>query len=67
MLGTSLKTCPRSDVEMFVYLHIEQIELHRISGVYVLVRVEELSPEQQHLRLLYTLLSQRPSVVQPVH
>lgn len=49
------------------YLNIKQVELNGVSGVHVLVRVEELPPQQQHLRLLHTLLPQRPAMVQPVH
>lgn len=45
------------------YLYIEQVELDRVSGVHVLIRVEELPPQQQHLRLLHTLFPQRPTMV----
>lgn len=48
-------------------LHIEQIELHRVSGVDVLVRVEELASEQKGLVLIHPLFSERPAVIQPVH
>lgn len=53
--------------EWLSYLHVEQVELHGVSGVHVLVRVEELPPQQQHLGLLHPLLPQRPAVVQPVY
>lgn len=49
------------------HLHVEQVELDGVPGVHVLVRVEELPPQQQHLALLHALLPQRPAVVQPVH
>lgn len=48
-------------------LHIKQIELDWISGVNVLVRVEELASEQKGLVLIHPLLSEGPAVVQPVH
>ena len=48
-------------------LHIKQIELDRVSGVHVLVGVEELAPEQKGLALVHPLLSERSAVVQPVH
>lgn len=48
-------------------LHVKQIELDWVSGVYVLVRVEELASEQKGLVLVHPLLSERPAVVQPVH
>ncbi len=50
-----------------VYLHIEQVELYWVPGIHILIRVEELSSEKQHLRLLDALLSQRPSMIQPIH
>ncbi len=53
--------------EKFVYLNVEQVELDGVSGVHILVRVEELPPQQQHFCLLHTLFPQRPAVVQPVH
>ena len=48
-------------------LDVEQVELDWVSGINVLVRIKELPPQQQHLHLLHTLLSQRSAVVQPVH
>lgn len=48
-------------------LHIEQIELHRISGVDVLVRVEELAAQQEDLVLVHPLLPEGPAVIEPVH
>lgn len=48
-------------------LHVKQIELDRVSGVHVLVGVEELASEQEGLVLVHALLSERPAVVQPVH
>lgn len=48
-------------------LHVEQIELDRVSGVDVLVRVEELASEQKGLVLIHPLFSERPAVIQPVH
>lgn len=49
------------------YLHVEKVQLHRVPGIHILVRVEELSPQQQRLVLLYALLPQCPPMVQPVH
>lgn len=51
----------------YAYLYVEQVELNWVPGVYILVRVEELSPEEQHFSLLYPLLTQRPPVVQPIY
>lgn len=48
-------------------LHVKQIELDRVSGVHVLVGVEELASEQKGLVLVHPLLSERSAVVQPVH
>ena len=49
------------------HLHVKQIELDWISGVHVLVRVEELAPEEEGLVLVHPLLSEGPAVIQPVH
>lgn len=49
------------------YLHVEKVQLDGVTGVHVLVRVEELPPEQKRLVLLHPLLPQGPAVVQPVH
>lgn len=49
------------------HLHVKQIELDWISGVHVLVRVEELAPEEEGLVLVHALLSEGPAVIQPVH
>lgn len=48
-------------------LHIEQIELDWVSGVDVLVRVEELAAEQEDLVLIHPLLPEGPAVIEPVH
>lgn len=49
------------------HLHVKQIELDWISGVHVLVGVEELAPEEEGLVLVHPLLSEGPAVIQPVH
>lgn len=48
-------------------LYIKQIELDWVSGVHVLVWVEELASEQKGLILIHPLLPEGPAVVQPVH
>lgn len=49
------------------HLHVKQIELDWVSGVHVLVRVEELAPEEEGLVVVHPLLSEGPAVIQPVH
>lgn len=44
-------------------LHVEQIELDRVSGVDILVWVEELASEQKGLVLVHPLFSERPAVI----
>lgn len=48
-------------------LYVEKVELDRVSGVHILVRVEEFAPEQKCLVLIHPLLSECSAVVQPVH
>ena len=48
-------------------LYVKQVELDRVPGVHILVRVEELAPEQERLVLVHALLPERSAVVQPVH
>ena len=49
------------------HLDIEQVQLNRIASVHVLIRVEELPPQQQYLALLNILLPQCLGMVEPVH
>lgn len=49
------------------YLNIKQVELDGVSGINVLVRVEELAPQQQRFVLVHPLFSEGPTVIQPVH
>lgn len=48
-------------------LHIEQVELHGIARVDVLVGVEELAAQQHCFRLVHPLLAERLGWVYPVH
>jgi hypothetical protein len=47
-------------------LDVQQIELHRIVRVYILVGEEELAPQEDGLVLVYSLFPERLRRVQPV-
>lgn len=49
------------------YLNIEQVELHRVSRVHILIRVKELPSQQQRFIFIHSLFSECPAVIQPIY
>lgn len=49
------------------YLNIEQVQLHRVSRVYILIRVKELPSKQQRFVFIYSLFSECSAVIQPIY
>lgn len=57
----------RSEPQRERYLNIEQVQLHRVSRVHVLIRVKELPSKQQRFVFIDSLFSECPAVIQPIH
>lgn len=67
LTGLILRDRVRAIQYRITRLHIQQVQLHGIPRVDVLVREEELAPQQQSLVLIDTLLTQSLRGVYPVY
>ena len=50
-----------------LYLNIEQVQLHGVSRVHILIRVKELPSKQQCFIFIYSLFSECSAVIQPIY
>lgn len=49
------------------YLNIEQVQLHRVSRIHILIWVKELPSKQQCFVFIYSLFSECSAVIQPIY